>query len=90
MPRPKKLLTTGEIAERYRIHPRTVVRWIRERDLRAIRVGGRWRVEEADLEAFLVVDRFRLPASYSPSGSEAPAVPPAVPAAAATMSSTTR
>lgn len=80
MPRPKKLLTTGEIAERYRIHPRTVVRWIRERDLRAIRVGGRWRIEEADLESFLVIDRFQLPPSLAGES----------PAAAATMSSTTR
>ncbi len=84
MPRPKKLLTTGEIAERYRIHPRTVVRWIRERGLAAIRVGGRWRVEEADLEAFLLVDRFRLPPGYAGSG-DSPAE-----LAAATMSSTTR
>ncbi len=86
MPRPKKLLTTGEIAERYRIHPRTVVRWIRERGLRAIRVGGRWRIEEADLESFLVVDRFRLPDQLADplAGSS-----PGAPAAAATMSSTT-
>lgn len=86
MPRPRKLLTTREIGERYRVHPRTVIRWILTRGLPATRVGGRWRVEEADIEGFLTGGRFQPPpgpAGLYPSGS------PAEAAAAATMSSTT-
>jgi excisionase family DNA binding protein len=57
--RPKRPLTTAEISDRYRVHQRTVIRWIREFGLRATRAGGRWRVEEGDLEEFLTEARFQ-------------------------------
>lgn len=60
--RPKKPLTTAEISDRYRVHQRTVVRWIREFGLPAIRVGGRWRVDEAELEQFLTEGRLQAQA----------------------------
>jgi excisionase family DNA binding protein len=57
--RPRKPLTTAEISDRYRVHQRTVIRWIREFGLPATRAGGRWRVEEADLEQFLTESRLQ-------------------------------
>ncbi len=59
MPRPKRPLTTAEISDRYRVHQRTVIRWIREFGLPATRAGGRWRVDEADLEQFLTEARYQ-------------------------------
>ncbi len=59
MKRPRKPLTTAEISDRYRVHQRTVIRWIHEFGLPATRAAGRWRVEEADLEQFLTEARYQ-------------------------------
>jgi excisionase family DNA binding protein len=48
--------TSDEIAERLKVSPLTVRRWIREGRLRAILLGGKktgYRVRESDLNAFL-------------------------------------
>ena len=49
----EKFYTPAEIAERYRVQPRTVWEWIRTGKLRAVKVGNYYRIREADLEAFV-------------------------------------
>lgn len=71
MPRPPVQLSTREIGDIYRVHPRTVVRWISERGLPAVRAGGRWRVAQQDLEVFLVTGRFEPPADQDSTVSPA-------------------
>ncbi len=44
--------TVDEAADRLRLHPKTVLRFIREGKLRATRVGKAYRIQRADLEAF--------------------------------------
>ena len=47
-------LTPEEIAEKLRIHPDTVRRWIRTGALKGVKVGPRqWRVTRESIEAFL-------------------------------------
>ena len=49
--------TLDEVAERLKVHRRTVNRWIEDRELPAIRVGkgprGSIRISETDLQKFL-------------------------------------
>lgn len=50
----KQLLTTGEVAQRLRVHQRTVQRWISSGRLPATKVGPRiWRISPEDLKKFL-------------------------------------
>ena len=48
-----KLLTTREVAERLRLHPRTVESYLRKGRIRALKAGRNWRVPEAELESFI-------------------------------------
>ncbi|MCI3953204.1 MAG: Helix-turn-helix domain [Burkholderiales bacterium] len=51
-----KLLTVIEVAERLRLHPETIRRWLRAGHLSGVWLGSDsagWRVREADLAAFL-------------------------------------
>ncbi len=51
------LLTVPEVAERIRVSPELVRRWLRQGRLRGVRLGGTrlgWRILDADLERFLV------------------------------------
>jgi excisionase family DNA binding protein len=47
--------TVQEIADRLRINPQTIRRWLRDGELRGHQFGGPagWRVKESDLNAFL-------------------------------------
>ena len=47
----EELYTVETVAERLKLHPKTVLRFIREGRLRATRVGRSYRVRRADLEA---------------------------------------
>ena len=47
------LLTVQEVASHLRVDEKTVRRWIKARELPAIRLGRQWRVREADLVRFL-------------------------------------
>jgi len=57
---PGEFLSTRDIAQRYRVHPRTVIRWIRSRGLAGVRVGGQWRVEAQVMDDWLTRDRVSL------------------------------
>lgn len=46
------IYTVEEAADRLRLHPKTVLRFIREERLRATRVGKAYRIQRADLETF--------------------------------------
>jgi len=47
------LNTRGEVAKRWKVHPRTIDRMIARGDLPAVRIGGLVRILEADLEALI-------------------------------------
>jgi excisionase family DNA binding protein len=48
-------LTVAEVAERLRVYPGTVKRWLREGKLVGVQLGDRagWRIAEEDLAAYL-------------------------------------
>lgn len=48
----EQLLTVDLAAERLRLHPKTVLRFIREGRLHATRIGKSYRILPSDLEAF--------------------------------------
>lgn len=48
--------TVEQVAERLGLHPKTVLRFIREGRLRATRVGKSYRIVASDLDAFAGVD----------------------------------
>lgn len=61
------LLTVSDVADRLRVEPRTVRKWLQEQRLIGLRLpGGDWRVLPDDFAAFL-----------SQSRAQADAVPPA-------------
>lgn len=49
----ERLYAVSEIAKMYRISGTSVRRYILEGKLKAIKVGGVWRIKESDWEAFL-------------------------------------
>ena len=49
-----ELLSVKEVARLLRLHELTVRRHIRSGRLRAVKVGGRYRVEQEDLDSFIV------------------------------------
>jgi excisionase family DNA binding protein len=56
-----QMLTVQEVADRLRVTPLTVRRWINAGDLAAVKLGGDkagWRIEEVDLVAFLDQRKF--------------------------------
>jgi excisionase family DNA binding protein len=53
-PRANRLyLTSGEVAARLRIRPRTVRRLIDMQELTALRIGDEFLIEKSDLDAFI-------------------------------------
>ena len=47
------LMTLEQVAERLQVHVETVRRAVRQKHLRASKVGGAWRVSDVDLETYL-------------------------------------
>lgn len=47
------LFTVSEAAEKLRVHPDTLREWIYSHRIPAFRLGARWRIKAADLEALL-------------------------------------
>lgn len=55
-----RLLTVAEVAERLRLKPETVRRWLRSGRLRGISLGSDhagWRVRESEIERLLSSDQ---------------------------------
>ena len=50
-----EFFTVNEVAERLKVHPRTVKRWLNEGRLEGVLLGDRagWRISEADLAKFV-------------------------------------
>lgn len=46
-----------EIAEHYNLKPGTVRKWIRDGNLKAVKLGHLWRVKEEDLNEFINQDK---------------------------------
>lgn len=49
----KPLLTVRETSDLLKVKEATVRTWIRDDQLRAIKFGRDWRIQEEDLEAFI-------------------------------------
>jgi excisionase family DNA binding protein len=52
-----RLLTVAEAAERLRLNPETIRRWLRDGRLSGVWLGSDkagWRISQADLDAFIV------------------------------------
>ncbi len=56
-------LTVSEVAERLKVQPLTVRRWLKSGDLIGVQLGDRagWRIDEADLQRFLDQRRGGVP-----------------------------
>lgn len=51
----EEIYTVEQFADRLKLHPKTVLRFIREGRLRAVKVGRSWRILRSELEAFGVI-----------------------------------
>lgn len=49
----RNLLTVHEVAEALKVKETTIRTWIRDRKLRAIKMGKEYRVDADDLESFI-------------------------------------
>jgi len=52
-PLPSPFLTVQEVAAHLRVHAGTMYRIIKRGDLRALRVGGDWRIDKEELNRWL-------------------------------------
>ena len=52
MAEPPELLSVFDIAQRLKLHVKTVRNYVREGKLRAVRIGKQYRIARSDLEAF--------------------------------------
>ncbi|MCP4134919.1 MAG: helix-turn-helix domain-containing protein [bacterium] len=55
------MYTVDEAADTLGLHPKTIRRFIREEKLKAHKVGGQWRIMDADLKSFMGVDKNSAP-----------------------------
>jgi len=49
----EKYFTPREIAEKYRVTSQAVTKWIKQGKLKAVKLGGVWRIPESALQGFL-------------------------------------
>jgi len=47
------MLTPEQVAKRLQVQERTILDWLRSGQLRGLKLGRLWRIEPADLQAFL-------------------------------------
>ena len=59
----EEIYTVEQFAERLKLHPKTVLRFIREGRLRAVKVGKSYRILRSELEAMTGVIQPRGPAA---------------------------
>lgn len=52
-PTPDRLMTIQDVADRLRVSGRTVMRWIKSKELAAFKLGRQWRISDKDLKHFL-------------------------------------
>ena len=58
----EEIYTVEQFAERLKVHPKTVLRFIKEGRVRAVKVGRAYRILRSDLEAF------GIPSPRGPAG----------------------
>lgn len=61
----EEVYTVEQFAERLKLHPKTVLRFIREGRVRAVKVGRSYRILRSDLEAMTGVVRPQSPTGVS-------------------------
>ena len=61
------LLTLAEAATYLRVHPRTMTRLLRERQVPGVRIGRQWRIRKTDLDAYFSAGTRDYPARPSDS-----------------------
>jgi excisionase family DNA binding protein len=49
----EKYYSPEEMAEQFNLKPATVRKWIRQGQLKAIKLGGLWRISEEELQRFV-------------------------------------
>lgn len=49
----KSYLSTGEVAQFLGVHKVSVLRWIKERQLNAVKIGNSFRIEKETLDDFI-------------------------------------
>lgn len=49
---PEPMMTTRQVAENFQVHVETVRNWINAGDLRAIRIGHKWRIPKSEFVRF--------------------------------------
>lgn len=54
----KELLSVDEVSKILTVHPITVRRYIKEKKIKASKVGGQWRVKVSDLKDFMALGSF--------------------------------
>lgn len=64
-----KLLTSEQVAEILQVHPFTVLKYIKNGSLKAIKLGRVWRIRERDIDTFLEERSMVL---YPPSETKPP------------------
>lgn len=75
---PHDLMGTKQVAERLSVDPRTVVRWARNHRIPSYRVGNRWRFSRAEVEHWLINQKFSPglhPSTTLVPGGKAEAIP---------------
>jgi excisionase family DNA binding protein len=50
-----EFFTVNEVAEKLKVHPATIKRWLREGKMRGLQLGDRagWRISKADYDQFI-------------------------------------
>lgn len=61
--RPNPMLSAAQVAEELAIHARTVLNLIYRGELKAVRVGGQWRIRERDLNSYLDRKKYQPPSA---------------------------
>lgn len=45
-------LTTGQVAEIFQVKEFTVRKWINDKDLKAVKIGKSWRIQQSEVSRF--------------------------------------